>query len=111
MRDLRSNIRTFTEPIKVEIQKRDKVEGILTTITEFSKDVWGNVWIDKKQHKNDVGSDANGNTVTVEMLSVGVDIIPENTHLTIRDKKYVVKTVDKFGINTETIRLTAVRTY
>lgn len=107
MRNLRTNTRTYTEPIKILSRTQQVVNGVVSEELEVEQEAYGDVMVDKNNNKNQVDAISNGQTISILIHNVDIDIQPELTYIEVRNTKYVVKSVDKFGINTEEIKITA----
>lgn len=107
MRNLRSNIRTFTEPITIFVSKQEKVNGIVNSTKQSQHKTFGNVILNRDIGKFENSSNMDGDTINVTIRNMNIDFYPELTKIVVRGEEYVVVQVDNFGINTENITLVA----
>lgn len=109
MRDLRSDVRVFTEPVTIFVKEETTVNGITTTSNSKQIKVFGNVMVNRDIDKFNNGANHNNDTIKINIRSNNIDIIPELTSVMVRNKHYLVKSVDDFAINTEYLILIAQR--
>lgn len=105
MRDLRSNIRNYTEPIEIVTLKKVFVDGEATTVVDGdNRLVYGNVMLDKDRTANGTnGASTIDNSVVIEMLNPRFELIPELNTLIIREQQYLINRINGFNLNAETI--------
>ena len=137
MRDLRSSVRDFSEPISIKVMKQ-KISGGMPVNVESSPKIesdgldhsldfslgktqsvdytpvifedYANVYLTKDM--SDQGTTktlTNSNHITIVIRrNQDYEISLETTEITIRDKVYIVEDIDEFGINTETLKINAI---
>lgn len=108
MRDLRYNIRNFSEPIKIINVTDVVVNGVVGESTEKEFDVYSNVMLNVGTTNNNNNSNTSKDSIKIEILEdENMSIIPEITKVIVRGKKYIVMSSNPFNINAQTIILTA----
>lgn len=109
MRDLRSNVRVFTEPVTIFLKEEITENGITRTSNTKQVKVFGNVMVNKDIDSFDNGSNHNNNSIKITIRSNNINIEPELTSVMVRNKHYLVKAVNDFAINAEYLTFTAQR--
>lgn len=110
MRDLRANVRTFSEPILVMINTEEVVDGVVSEGIAVEYKEYANVFESRNNgYNNTTEASINNNEIVVQVRrNSGYEIKQDSTTLFVRGEEYIVRESKKFGLNQETITLTCV---
>lgn len=106
-RDLRSNIRNYSEPILIINRVQNVENGMVVNdhtlesekaIKKAYAEVKNNYYVSQSQSNNARVVDAD---IKIRILNPRVEMIPEITDIVVRGKLYVVVKTDPYGLNTE----------
>lgn len=106
-RDLRSNIRNYSEPILIINRVQNVENGMVMNdhtlesekaIKKAYAEVKNNYYVSQSQSNNARVVDAD---IKIRILNPRVEMTPEITDIVVRNKLYVVVKTDPYGLNTE----------